>query len=191
VGTVVALGLLALNGLEVALLLRLNRWNRELFDALEQLARENFGYLPLTALAPGLDRLLGLRALLGLRSPINTVARLLNPMDAPASVDGVFHPPYIALHLNTAEALGRQRLLVLKGGGGEAERNPLKPVAAHLLHGTTRAELALPALTEAKPSGATLTAVWAGEPAPYEVAAVQATIALGLLAMGVADAAAE
>ena len=42
---------------------------------------------------------LGRRALLGLRSPINTVARLLNPMDAPASVDGVFHPPYIALHL--------------------------------------------------------------------------------------------
>lgn len=33
-----ALGLLTLNALEVALLLRLNRWNRELFDALESRA---------------------------------------------------------------------------------------------------------------------------------------------------------
>lgn len=161
--------------------------NRE--DALEQLARRNFAFLPLTALSPGLDRLINLRALLGLRSPINTVARLLNPMDAPASVDGVFHPPYIALHLDTAAMLGRQRLLVLKGGGGEAERNPLKPVAAHLLAGGAREELTLPATTEARPGGADLARVWAGEAAPHEAAVVQATIALGLLAMGVASAA--
>ena len=156
--------------------------NRE--DALEQLARDNFAYLPLTALSRGLDKLLGLRALLGLRSPINTVARLLNPMDAPASVDGVFHPPYIALHLNTAQALGRQRLLVLKGGGGEAERNPAKPVAAHLLAAGVQSEFTLPALSTAKPNGTDLARVWAGEAAEQEVATVQATIALGLLAMG-------
>jgi anthranilate phosphoribosyltransferase len=161
--------------------------NRE--DAAEQLQRRNFAYLPLTALSPGLDRLLNLRALLGLRSPINTVARLLNPMDAPASVDGVFHPPYIALHLDTAEALGRQRLLVLKGGGGEAERNPAKPVAAHLLAGGARREFSLPALNAARPNGADLARLWAGEAAAAEAATVCGTIALGLLAMGKADAA--
>ncbi len=153
-------------------------------EALTGLAARNFAFMPLAAMAPGLERLLGLRALLGLRSPINTVARLLNPMDAPASVDGVFHPPYIALHLNTAEALGRQRLLVLKGGGGEAERNPLKPMAAHLLLGAERLELSLPALTAARPCGASLTQVWVGAAAEAEVAIVVATIALGLLAMG-------
>ncbi len=157
-------------------------------EALEHLATRNFAYLPLAVLSPGLERLLGLRALLGLRSPINTVARLLNPMDAPASVDGVFHPPYIALHLATAAALGQPRLLVLKGGGGEAERNPAKPVAAHLLAGARRTELALPVLTEAKPCGAGLAEVWAGAEAPQEVAVVRGTIALGLLAMGAAEA---
>jgi anthranilate phosphoribosyltransferase len=161
--------------------------NRE--DAVEQLQRRNFAYLPLTSLSPGLDRLLNLRALLGLRSPINTVARLLNPMDAPASVDGVFHPPYIALHLDTAAALGRQRLLVLKGGGGEAERNPAKPVAGHLLAAGQRQELNLPAISNAKPNGADLARVWAGDSAEAEAATVCATIALGLLAMGKAEAA--
>ncbi len=157
-------------------------------DALHQLATRNFAYLPLTALCPGLDRLLGLRALLGLRSPINTVARLVNPMDAPASVDGVFHPPYITLHLNTAQALGRQRLLVLKGGGGEAERNPAKPVAAHLLAEGQCTELALPALSSARANGTDLAQLWAGGAAPAEAATVQATIALGLIAMGQATA---
>jgi len=44
--------------------------------------------------------------LLGLRAPLNTAARLLNPFDARAGVDEVFHPAYIALHLAAAERLG-------------------------------------------------------------------------------------
>src|SRR3712207_9438364 len=61
-------------------------------DALRQLDAGGFAYLPLAAMSPGLDRLLKLRALLGLRSPVNTAARLLDPFDAGAGVDGVFHP---------------------------------------------------------------------------------------------------
>jgi anthranilate phosphoribosyltransferase len=53
-----------------------------------------------------------LRSLLRLRSPLNTAARLLNPFDARTGVDWVFHPAYIALHLATAERLGRERLAV-------------------------------------------------------------------------------
>ena len=89
-----------------------------------------FAYLPLRAMAPSIDRLLDMRRLFGLRSPVNTVARLLNPADAPFGVDGVFHPPYIDVHLGVAERMRRPRLLVLKGGGGEAERVPLKPTTA-------------------------------------------------------------
>ena len=67
-----------------------------------------FAYWPAASLSPALDRLLGMRRLFGLRSPVNTVARLLDPGSAGVSVDGVFHPPYIALHLGVAERLDRR-----------------------------------------------------------------------------------
>jgi anthranilate phosphoribosyltransferase len=158
-------------------------------DALRQLDAGGFAYLPLAAMSPGLDRLLGLRALLGLRSPVNTVARLLDPFDARAGVDGVFHPPYIALHLGAAERLGRQRLLVVKGGGGEAERNAAKPMAAHLFgRGAGQVELQLPPTSTARTGGADLLRIWRGDgDAEGETAVVKATIALGLLALGAAD----
>jgi anthranilate phosphoribosyltransferase len=143
-----------------------------------------FAYLPLASLSPALDRLLGLRALLGLRSPVNTVARLLNPFDAGASVDGVFHPPYVDLHLGTAERLGRARLLVVKGGGGEAERNPARSMAAHLLDGAGRHELQLPPLVTERPEQANFLDTWRDETA--QTPTVIATIALALLALGVA-----
>jgi anthranilate phosphoribosyltransferase len=157
-------------------------------DACQQLAVAGFAYVPADVLCPTLAELLGVRRLLGLRSPINTVARLLNPGDAPAGVDGVFHPPYIETHLSAAELLGRQRLLVLKGGGGEAERNPRRSVAAHLwVAGKGRAEHMLPPLPlEEGPSPEPdLAAIWRGEQRHAETEArIVATIALGLLAMG-------
>lgn len=149
-----------------------------------------FAYLPLAALSPALNRLLTLRGLLGLRSPINTVVRLLNPFDAPASVSGVFHPPYIEVHLGAAELLERERLAVVKGGGGEAERNPAKPVLAHLLdRDTGRQQLLLPAAPAAGDT-ATLREAWeTGDGAGAAVA--RATIALALLALGRAATAEE
>jgi anthranilate phosphoribosyltransferase len=164
-------------------------------EAARLLEATGFAYLPLAALSPGLDRLLRLRSLLGLRSPVNTVARLLDPFDAAASVDGVFHPPYIAVHLAASERLGRRRLLVVKGGGGEAERNPAKPTAAHLLSPSGRAEVLLPATRPGAGRGAAgtdLRAVWRGEEEDGPATAtVLATIALGLLALGAAATAEE
>ena len=161
-------------------------------EAARQLVRDRFACLPLAALAPELDRLLRLRRLFGLRSPVNTVARLLDPARAAAGVDGVFHPAYLEVHLGVAERLGRPRLLVLKGGGGEVERLPAKPAVAHLWTAAAgRAVLDLPAMPgigearapEADAAG--LAAVWRGEAAPAAaVATVRATIALGLLALG-------
>ena len=106
------------------------RPDADLASAAATLRSDRFAYLPLRAMAPAMDRLLDMRRLFGLRSPVNTVARLLNPADAPFGVDGVFHPPYIDVHLGVAERMRRRRLLVLKGGGGEAERVPLKPATA-------------------------------------------------------------
>jgi anthranilate phosphoribosyltransferase len=162
-----------------------------LADAARLLRDTGFAYLPIARLSPALARLLGLRELFGLRSPVNTVARLLDPLGAPGGVDGVFHPPYIDVHLGVAERLARPRLLVLKGGGGEAERNPARPVTVHLWQrGAGRSELTLPALADAGTAGgeedaALLAAVWRGEVAPARaVATVRATIGLGLLAVG-------
>jgi anthranilate phosphoribosyltransferase len=159
------------------------------------LASERFAYLPLRAMAPGLDRLLDMRRLFGLRSPVNTAARLLNPADAPCGVDGVFHPPYIAVHLGVAEVMGRHRLLVLKGGGGEAERVPLKPATASLWDSRDgRSDLSLPAVDglaahpAANDTPGLFAAVWGGEAAPATpVATVQATIAMALLALDRAE----
>lgn len=153
---------------------------------------DGFTYVLLASLSPVMNDLLQMRRLFGLRSPVNTVARLLNPGDAPAGVDGVFHPPYLAVHLGVAELLDRQRLFVLKGGGGEAERVPLKAASGWLWDKTLgRSEIALPGweglppLTPASDTPELLAAVWRNEVAPpTAVATVIATIGLGLLALG-------
>ncbi|WP_419728927.1 glycosyl transferase family protein [Lichenicola sp.] len=156
-------------------------------DALD---RTGFAYWPIADLSPGIDRLLGMRRLFGLRSPVNTVARLLDPGDARASVDGVFHPAYIALHLGVAERLGRRSLLVIKGGGGEAERPAAKATAAHLWRQDGgRSELLLPALIDAPDARETdnidqWVATWhGGEGRPGAVQIIVGSIALGLLAL--------
>ncbi len=152
------------------------------------LARHGFAYVSVGSLSPGLERLLASRALFGLRSPINTVCRLLNPAGAPAAVDGVFHPPYIEVHLGAAERLGGLRLLVLKGGGGEAERNPAKAAVLHLaVPEVGRRELAAPPITAEweEPPAEAWRSIWTGEAtSPAAAARVTATIALGLLAIG-------
>ncbi len=157
-------------------------------DAASALATLGFAYVPVAALSPAFAALLGLRRLFGLRSPLNTVARLLNPADAAASVDGVFHPPYIETHLAAAEALGRKRLLVLKGGGGEAERNPAKPVAIHIWDwGAGRLEQTLPALTGAAMPGVEpdVADIWSGAVRHAAIEArIVGTLALGLIALG-------
>ncbi len=85
-------------------------------------------YAPLAAISPALLDLLKLREVLGLRSCMNTVARMLNPSGAATSVQGVFHPSYRDLQTDASALLGRGDLTVIKGGGGEFERHPGKPI---------------------------------------------------------------
>jgi len=152
-------------------------------DAARLLDRTGFAYLPLETLSPALDRLLRLRSLLGLRSPLNTAARLLNPFDAWAGVDGVFHPGYIKLHLAAAERLGRERLVVVKGGGGEAERSAVKAVAAHWFQRDAGEGEAILAATGASAGETSLAEVWHGAPGAGASVAL-ATAGLALLGLG-------
>lgn len=89
-----------------------------------QLDACNFAYLPLSAFAPKLGELIDLRNVMGLRSPVHTLARLINPFDAPVTLQSIFHPAYRASHQQTALRLGYQNGAVIKGDGGEFERNP-------------------------------------------------------------------
>lgn len=94
------------------------------------LASDNIAYLPLENFAPELHRLLLLRRDFNLRSCLNTVSRMLNPGAADASVQGVFHPSYRELQADASQLLSLRSLTVIKGGGGEFERNPSKDVVA-------------------------------------------------------------
>ena len=155
-------------------------------DAVVVEARLNargFAFAALEGFSPELADLLALRGVLGLRSPLNTVGRMLDPAGAAASIDGVFHPAYIALHLGVAAALGRA-VAVLKGGGGEAEWSGAKALAVH-----GGGEVIWPQLADAgKPasvSAADMVAVWHGTACdPAGAAVVIGTAAVALHATG-------
>jgi anthranilate phosphoribosyltransferase len=126
-------------------------------------------YLPLESVAPDLFELVGLRSLLGLRSPVNSMVRLLNPLGSLASTVGVFHPAYRDLHRDTAKLLGWRNLAVVKGGGGEFELNPLKTTSVHrIVAGESRDHATAGLIADARgerPTRGTLdelVAVWNG-----------------------------
>jgi len=124
---------------------------RSVSEAARLLDRDNIAYLPLERFAPRALELLSLREVLGLRSCINTVCRMMNPALAPAAVQGVFHPPYLGLQQAAGTLLGQPNLCILKGGGGEFERNPSKPVTLYRLTGhTPHHTLMSPLLPEAQ-----------------------------------------
>ena len=89
-----------------------------------QLNSGNFSFMSLQHLSPPLERIINLRAILGLRSPVHTLTRLLNPLAAKHTIDGVFHPAYGPLHQQTAMLLKHPRSLTIRGDGGEAEVRP-------------------------------------------------------------------
>lgn len=133
----------------------------------EALRQSGIAYMPLEQTLPELFALLSLRDVLGLRSCVNTVCRMLNPSRAQASVQGVFHPSYRELQADAAQRLGWQALSVIKGGGGEFERNPAKTINAFGLRGGAPWANTLPArwsetrrLSEAE---ATLQGLWQGD----------------------------
>lgn len=93
-------------------------------EAAQQIEQHNFSYLPLNYFCPQLYEIIELRSLMGLRSPVHTLVKMLNPLNASHTIQGIFHPSYRALHQQAALLLGQHNMAVLKGEGGETERNP-------------------------------------------------------------------
>lgn len=97
----------------------------ESWDAVrQQLNQRGLSYMPLRYISPVLEDMINMRAILGLRSPVHSLSRLINPLNAPAVLQGIFHPPYSGMHQKAGQLLGYQNLCVIKGEGGEIERNP-------------------------------------------------------------------
>jgi anthranilate phosphoribosyltransferase len=171
-----------------------------LAEAHAQLDGCGFAYLPLAVFAPELHRLFALRPLLGLRTPVHTLARELAPFSPKAQIQGIFHPTYLELHHETQRLLGQRRAVVFKGGGGEAQRNPDKPCRT-LIHWDGEAfEETWPARPYGEPhpwrgeplDPARLAALWTGElRLAGPEAAVIATAAVALRLIGRAQSPAE
>lgn len=93
-------------------------------QARQGIASDHFAYLPLKAFCPKLHDIIDLRNTMGLRSPVHTMARLLNPSNAKHVLVGIFHPSYRPVHQDAALALGYANISVFKGEAGEVERKP-------------------------------------------------------------------
>ena len=145
-------------------------------------------YLPCQALNPKLQEWLGLKAILGVRSPINTVLKTTAPAGIP-SVQGIFHPNYAEVHVGAAQ-LNAADMLVIKGEGGEFEVNPERTCRAKYHLNGHSGELTLPndrSHYADKPKGIDpqlLTECWEGKlHSEYARDAVIRTTALALVAI--------
>lgn len=92
--------------------------------AANHINRYGFAYMDIGFLSPLSAELLDTRDLLGLRSPLHTVVRMLNPFKAELSLHSVFHPNYAQVHQQASLLLGETRAISFKGEGGENERIP-------------------------------------------------------------------
>jgi anthranilate phosphoribosyltransferase len=158
------------------------------------LAERRLTYLPVEVVNPRLQEILSLKSLLGVRSPLNTVVRHLNPFDARTSLISVFHPNYRAIHRDAARLMGVRNLACFKGEGGEAERRPEKPCLVEGLRDGAAFSEEWPARPPAGPRAdlgmepRLLPALWKGElHDPHAEATVIATAALALRQLGRAE----
>lgn len=154
------------------------------------LDRDGLAFIPLDAWMPTLQRMIDLRNVLGLRSPVHSLARILNPLNARCGLQSIFHPGYQDTHREASRLLG-DHAIVIKGEGGEIEINPDN--ISHL-YGTTAGQAwdeewpAQSAQRHVKPATLEprhLLDVWHGRASDaYGELAVVASMALGLRGLG-------
>ncbi|MGC9403178.1 glycosyl transferase family protein [Vibrio genomosp. F10] len=87
---------------------------------------ESICYLPLEHYAPQAKIMLDWRKRYGLRTPINTVVRALNPGGGKIGIRGSFHPGFQQLHAEIEHEVDEPNHSVIsfKGQSGESEYNP-------------------------------------------------------------------
>jgi anthranilate phosphoribosyltransferase len=159
-------------------------------EACDRMKAEHFAYLDIEHLCPRLHEIIELRPLLGLRSPVHTLARSINPFAAPYVMQGIFHPGYRPVHQEAAQLLREANVAVIKGEGGEIERDPDVPCLVQRVHHGDLREEEWPALFERRHMKdqtldvGRLARIWRGElDDEYGAAAVISTAAIALQLM--------
>lgn len=164
------------------------------FDVELEIQHCNFAYASIEMLSPEMARIIELRPILGLRSPVHTLCRLLNPAHAPYRIDGVFHPAYGPMHQKAARLLQQNNSVTLKGDGGEAEIKPDSDCVLQWVRDGEYIDDVWPRhfpqriIKESDLDTADLLRVWRGQiEHEYGEAAVTETLAVVLLLMKRAD----
>ncbi|ABC29345.1 Anthranilate phosphoribosyltransferase [Hahella chejuensis KCTC 2396] len=160
-------------------------------EAASAIEKDYFVYMPLQSFSPRLHDIIQMRSILGLRSPVHSMARLLNPLHASLVMQGIFHPPYNPIHQLSANLLQYPTAVVIKGEGGEVERNPDAQCIAHISRqGETFEETWPPLFAQRHLKAEALSIehmlnVWRGvDEDEYAEAAVISTLALALKYIG-------
>jgi len=160
-------------------------------EAGEQIKSKNFAYMPLGTFLPKLHEIIDLKPILGLRSPVNTFVRLINPCQADCTIQGIHHPGYRDFHHDAAVLLNQKRMCVMKGDGGETEWNPDMPnlvrssIDGEALEETWQPLFKKKHVRNPDLSLSQLAGVWSGElDDEYAVGAITGTLAITLYTMG-------
>ena len=164
-------------------------------SAVKAIADSNFAYVDLETVSPKLKQILDLRRQFGLRSPINTLLRILNPGRAPYVLQSTFHPGYRQVHQQAGQLLKQPHLAVFKGEGGEIECVPDQDCQVFSLHDGVISDETWPALHQGRRflkdsdmDVSRMPALWRGEIEDgYAEAAVIGTTAIALRLLGRAD----
>ncbi|MDC2888642.1 glycosyl transferase family protein [Psychrosphaera algicola] len=117
-------------------------------QANKMLDENGFAYMDLDVVNPALDRLIQMRKLFSLRSPANTLARILNPSQGKSSYHGVFHRHFDERHAKVAEILGDKQMSCIRGEGGEVEVNPERPFVQFMFVDGEQKQVEYPAYLE-------------------------------------------
>ncbi len=165
--------------------------SKNMDEVSRSLNTDNFAYIDIEYLCPKLHDIIELRPFLGLRSPVHTIARMINPLSAVYSIIGIFHPGYQPTHQLAAKYLGQPHLAVIKGDGGEAERNPDMECLVQSLHDSELSDEVWPAMFKRRHvkddemDSMRLAKLWRGEiEDEYALAAIIGTLAITLNMMG-------
>jgi len=167
---------------------------RDLQQAAAELKSNSFAFSPLRVFCPTLHDIIDLRNTLGLRSPVHTLARLLNPSQSEHLMVGIFHPSYRPVHQLAGQRLGYQSMAVFKGEAGEVERKPdARCLVQNICNGDSFDEEWSPLIPQRHPKPSQLGVqflkqLWSGEENDaYGTQAVIGTTAICLKMIGKAD----
>ncbi|MGF6158998.1 anthranilate phosphoribosyltransferase [Ensifer sp. KUDG1] len=109
------------------------------------LGSAGIAYLPLSAFAPQVYRLLGLYRLMEMRMPLNAAIHLINPMGGRASLLGVANPSSRTLSRDIALLLETRELTILGNTRDHAEFTPYRQTPLFRLVGGEPSDLIIPA----------------------------------------------